>query len=356
MERAILMKLLIITQKVDEQDQVLGFMHRWIEEFAKRCETLTVICLEEGAHHLPDNVRVLSLGKERKPSRARYVFRFWYFIWRERRVYNAVFVHMNQIYVLLGWLLWRVAGKKVTLWYAHGAVSVSLRIAEKMSDVVFTSTASGFRIPSAKTRIVGQGIDTDHFVPTVRAENPIPRILMVGRLSPAKDQATLIRALGLLTRGGWRLKAEIIGSAGREGQESYADELKRLIAEEHMEANVRFLGGIPHKEILPHLQQADVFVNTGLTGSLDKAGLEAMATGLPVLTCNEAYEDVLKDHKNLLMFSKKNPEDLARRIEILLSMDAASYRQLRESMRAIVVGHHRVSGLVDKIITTLETL
>ena len=32
------MKLLIITQKVDSADPILGFFHQWVEEFAKHCE------------------------------------------------------------------------------------------------------------------------------------------------------------------------------------------------------------------------------------------------------------------------------------------------------------------------------
>lgn len=56
--------LLIITQKVDIDDDLLGFMHGWILEFSKHCDKLTVICLQKGEYHLPENVKVLSLGKE----------------------------------------------------------------------------------------------------------------------------------------------------------------------------------------------------------------------------------------------------------------------------------------------------
>ncbi|MBI4224915.1 MAG: glycosyltransferase family 4 protein [Candidatus Sungbacteria bacterium] len=348
------MKLLIITQKVDERDQVLGFMHRWIEEFAKRCEALAVICLEEGTHHLPQNVKVFSLGKERGSSRLRYALRFWYLIWRERNAYDAVFVHMNQIYVILGWLEWRLLRKKISLWYAHGAISMSLRAGEKMADVIFTSTASGFRLPSKKVRIVGQGIDTDHFAPIVRQENVVPKIIMIGRLSPAKDQQTLIQALVLLAEAGERFEADIIGSAGRGGQESYAEELYRAVKEKKMGPHIRFIGGVPHKDILVYLQSADIFVNTGLTGSLDKAGLEAMATGLPVLTCNEAYMDVLGKHCDLLMFEKKNSVELAKKLMVLMHMDILARDDLRHSMRAIVVEHHRVEGLIEKIMCIME--
>ncbi len=57
------MKLLILTQKVDVDDDVLGFMHGWIAEFAKSCEQVIVICLQRGRYEFPKNVKVLSLGK-----------------------------------------------------------------------------------------------------------------------------------------------------------------------------------------------------------------------------------------------------------------------------------------------------
>ena len=59
------MKILICTQKVDLNDDILGFFHSWIAEFAKQCEKVTVICLYKGEYDLPGNVKVLSLGKEK---------------------------------------------------------------------------------------------------------------------------------------------------------------------------------------------------------------------------------------------------------------------------------------------------
>ena len=89
------MKLLIITQKVDINDDVLGFFHRWLEEFAKHCEKITVICLEMGEYKLPENVKVLSLGKEDRVSKLKYIWRFYKYIWQEQKNYDKVFVHMN---------------------------------------------------------------------------------------------------------------------------------------------------------------------------------------------------------------------------------------------------------------------
>lgn len=47
------MNLLIITQKIDQNDDVLGFFHRWVEEFSKYCELVIVICLQKGEYDLP---------------------------------------------------------------------------------------------------------------------------------------------------------------------------------------------------------------------------------------------------------------------------------------------------------------
>jgi hypothetical protein len=66
-------KLLILTQKVDKDDGVLGFFHAWIAALAVRFDGITVICLEKGACELPGNVTVLSLGKESGASRHRFL-------------------------------------------------------------------------------------------------------------------------------------------------------------------------------------------------------------------------------------------------------------------------------------------
>ena len=96
------MKLLIITQVIDKNHPVLGFFHRWVEEFAVHCEHVHVICLQKGVFDLPVNVTVHSLGKEDGVSRATYLLRFYKNIWQLRHEYDSVFVHMNQLYVLLG--------------------------------------------------------------------------------------------------------------------------------------------------------------------------------------------------------------------------------------------------------------
>ena len=133
------MKLLVVTQVIDINHPILGFFHGWVEELASHCEQVHVICLQAGKYSLPANVTVHSLGKEEGKGRSTYLYRFFKLIWQLRKHYDGVFVHMNQIYVLLGAPLWRLLNKKVGLWYAHGTVTLSLRLATIFTNKIFTS-------------------------------------------------------------------------------------------------------------------------------------------------------------------------------------------------------------------------
>ena len=345
-------KMLIITQKVDETDANLGFFHRWIEEFARQSQQVTVICLKKGEYHVPDNVRILSLGKEDGASRLKYLMRFYSYIWKYRHEYDVVFVHMNQIYVLLGAILWRVLGKKIGLWYAHGHVSFSLRCAEKGAHYIFTSTRNGFRISSTKKHILGQGIDTALFRPQQHASHDRSsfRMITVGRISPVKDYETLIDAIALLRARGIPASIEIVGVAENPSQQAYLESLRAYLVQKKCTEYVLFVGPVLQRYLPEKLSTASLFVNTSLTGSLDKTGLEAMSMEIPVVTCNESYEEILGPDAPRATFAKKDPKDLAQKIEDVYTLSPQDYALLGERMRRIIVDHHSISNLVSSII------
>lgn len=345
------MRILIITQKVDINDGVLGFMHGWIEAFARRFERVIVICLEEGEHHLPKNVRVLSLGKEKGRSRWRSLRRFYAYIWQERKNYDAVFVHMTQIYVLLGGLPWRMLGKKVGLWYAHGHVPFTLRLAEPLTHIIFTSTRSGCRLESKKVHMIGQGIDTRRFqIAERRTSSNVFRIVSVGRISPVKAYETLIEATERLVAKGLDVRVTIVGGAGTAEQEPYGTKLKENVRAKGLGKVVRFAGVVPNKDILPYLHDADVFVNPSQTGSLDKAAAEAMASGLPMLTANEAFKEVLGEYRESLMYERASTQALAEKIEWLAGLRPEERAKIGAGLRNLIAQHHGLEGFVEKIV------
>src|SRR3989344_1360403 len=130
-------RILICTQAVDRDDPALGFFIRWIEEMAKQCEHVLVICLRKGTHNLPKNVEVISLGERHKIFRA---FELCGIAWGRRNEYDAVFVHMNPEYIAAAGWLWRLRGKKIVLWYTHKSVNMLLRIATLFANKILTAS------------------------------------------------------------------------------------------------------------------------------------------------------------------------------------------------------------------------
>ncbi len=311
------MRLLIVTQKVDQNDSVLGFFHRWIEEFAKHCEQITVIALGAGEYHLPDNVRVFSLGKERGVSRLKYVINFYFLIWRERKNYNAVFVHMNPIYVVLGGLFWKMWGKKISLWYTHKQVDLKLRIAEKLSHIIFTASPESFRIESPKRNFMGQAVDIEKFKrPADRIYTDKPfKIVSVGRLTPIKNIDTLIRATKILKDRGNDICVKLIGAAVTEGDRRYEKMLHELVNTLSVQNEVIFVGNIPNNEVAQYYWDSHLSLNLCPTGGMDKVILESMAAGTPAVVSNEAFRGYFGEYANELIFKLCDEVDCANKIE-----------------------------------------
>ncbi len=305
---------MIVTQTVDEGDPVLGFFVRWIEEFAQNVEQVEVICLKLGRSDLPKNVRVHSLGKEDPPRFARrvvYAFRFLRLAWQLRREYDAVFVHMNPEYIVLAGILWRALGKRVALWYTHRSVDLKLRIAAILTNVIVTASAESFRLPSTKMRVVGHGIDMTQFVPLPKKQTGTTlHVLTIGRLSSTKRILEMLAAIDVLVARGVSVAFTIAGVPATVADAAYERQVHAMIFAKPTASHVQFLGAVSHTDIPALLERHDVFLNLSLTGSLDKAVLEALAAGLPAVTTNVAFRDLLANVPGLFI-ETDSPETIA---------------------------------------------
>ena len=344
------MKLLILTQKVDQDDEILGFFHSWILKFAKHCDQLTVICLQAGKYNLPDNIKVLSLGKEINASSFQYIWRFYKYIWQERKNYDHVFVHMNQIYVILGGLLWKIWHKKIALWYVHRQVSLKLKIAAKWVHIIFSVSKNSFQLVSPKLKLVGHGIDIDKFQCINQKTNTDKiKIISVGRVTKIKNLETLILAASLLkNKLEQKFIVDIIGAPVTEEDKKYLDNLKNLVETKDLENIVNFQGAISNAKMTDIYCQSDILINLAPTGGVDKVVLEAMSCRVPVLVANQSFVPEFGDKVDDLIFAHGQPANLAVKIEALIQRPNKD--ELADFLRQQVIERHNLSHLIKKII------
>ncbi len=94
------MRWLMITRKLDPDNDRSGFVMRWIEALAARLDHLDVICQEHANPTLPDNVTIYSMGKESGAGRLTQARRLTSYLRTLTPQVDGVFCHMIPRYVL----------------------------------------------------------------------------------------------------------------------------------------------------------------------------------------------------------------------------------------------------------------
>jgi len=353
-------KLVMLTQQIDRSASTQGFAHDWVTTLAGKIDFLLVIANEVGDHNLPTNVKLISLGKERGASFFHKLFRLWRFTGEhlKKHSFDGVFVHQIEHYGLAVWPITRWNQVPLVQFKAHQGVPVTLRLAGYLFDHFVTSSEGGLELKTNDKSVIGQGIDTDRFAPTeTRREHDLFEILTVGRISPVKDYQTLIRATEILVEQNRPIKVEvnIVGEPGTKQQEQYQDNLKEWVNRLGLQDVISLLPPVPNSRVHEFYQKADLFVNLSHTGSLDKAVLEAMACGCPVITSNWAYREILPDAiENEVMIPPEDEQTLARRIEEIYRWNREKRQEFGKRLREIVVREHGLDRFMDNLVNVFK--
>ena len=118
-------------------------------------------------------------------------------------------------------------------------------------------------------------------------QSPEYDVLAIGRLVRIKRFADLVRALGILKRGGgWNGKAVIVGS----GPEF--PHLLRLVNQLGMEENVYLPGLVNQAQKAEFLRKSRVFVLCSEREGFGLSALEALSFGLPVVLAKPPQPEV----------------------------------------------------------------
>jgi glycosyltransferase involved in cell wall biosynthesis len=314
------MRVLMIVQELNEQSWLRGFIVGWVRALAKQVEHVHVLALERGQADLPENVSVQSMGKERRYTRLQELREFYRGIGRVIRDVDVIFSHMTPRYTWLAAPYALLYRKPQMLWFTHPRVSLELHLALACARWVTTATQNSFPIHSPKVHILGHGIDTERFSPApepIISDKP-PLVLAVGRMTPIKNHHVLLEAAAHLKD--LPVRFTIVGGIAAAGDEGYQHQLIKCRAELGLtEDQFSLIGALPPDELITLYRQAALVTNLTPSGSFDKAALEAMLTGTPLIAINPAFRPLWGEHAEQLQVSE-DPTEIAACIRKLLTL------------------------------------
>ncbi|TAL49404.1 glycosyltransferase [Patescibacteria group bacterium] len=349
------MRLLIITQKVDREDSVLGFFHYWISHLAEHFDTIKIIALSVGASDLPDNVELFSLGKEKNAPKLLQAFRFYWYLFRILPKVDGVFAHMAPEYVRALYPLNVFFRRPVIMWYAHLKVSPTARWAIKHADFVLSPSKDSFEFDSPKVIATGHGIDTEQFSPGLSAPTS-SSIMTISRISKEKRIEVAIRAMKILVKDRKRtdVRLHIFGTPLRRDDMEYEKILRALVVANHLREFITWEGPVANKDAPTVYRSHQIFIRMQGGGGFGKTELEAMSTGIPAITPTPVYKNDLGKFADDLFFPEDDARGLAYCITRVLSWGSARRAEYSKLSREIVKNKHDVRHVASEIARLLE--
>ncbi len=198
-------------------------------------------------------------------------------------------------------------------------------------------------------RVVHLGTDTERFVPGDIEEakkrlgiNPYLFIIgFSGRIGREKDLITLYRAFRRVEKKHFNTRLLIVGKGIRELEDMFSS-VKNIILP----------GSV--NNILDYLQAMDVFVLPSLTETSSLATMEAMASGLPVITTPVGFvKEYIIEKRNGMLFPFKNSLVLSMKLEMLIE-NPELRKELGIRARKTIVENFRWEKTIEGIKSILH--
>ena len=340
-------KITYICQAVDENDPLLAVSVDWIREFSyyPEVEKIMVIALRAGEFSLPDNVIVKTI---RGSNHLMTIINFYKEVFKNLKKTDFYFIHLGGPYSTFLIPFRIFLRKKVYQWYTHSYISPLMKFQALFCiDRIFTATNSSFAMNLAKIRAIGHGINTDLF--RINLIDKKDDLITSGRYSLIKN---LDKILELVSKYNEKfkesLKVNFYGPTFKKDQ-YFKKNLLNKKNELLLDNNIFFNEAVRRDHLPTLINQHRVFISFSDAG-LDKASLESMACGLPVLTSNKMLAEILPGHlKELMIVDKNDIEGQLVKLNKLLTLDDQERLSLAEELRHIIKRDHTTPMLVDKI-------
>jgi len=194
---------------------------------------------------------------------------------------------------------------------------ISLFLINKLSErVIFNSrsVANRFRntIALNKCRTVDYAVEVPIISLTPRDHISRFRVILVGRITTAKRQEDAVRAIAFLARSGFDVHLTLLGTE----DPAYGTYVRNLAREMEVENITEF---VPFTvDPFPLVAAADVALMCSKAEAFGRVTVEAMKLGKAVIGADSGgTSDIIQNGWNGLLYRAGDPEDLAKKLEIL---------------------------------------
>ncbi len=204
-------------------------------------------------------------------------------------------------------------------------------------DLVKANYGVGFK----DIEVIANGVDTQRFAPRTEPRPPGPRIIgAAGRLHPIKNFPLILKAVAKLPEGFGDVRIRYAGDGPQR------QELETTALELGLQDRLELVG---HVEDVPgFLRGLDIFVLSSDNEANPNSLLEAMATGLPCVSCAVGGAVEVSNHgKAARLVPARDPEKMADALADLLA-DETSGTALGQQARAWVLEEYGQSRMMQR--------
>jgi glycosyltransferase involved in cell wall biosynthesis len=338
-------ELIIFNLETNLDSPVLAAAHDWVESFSKEFDRVKVYSTHVGRFALPMHVEVSEIGGGSILTRLTALVRLLRVGMASVNSKGDIVVlhHMSTYSAVISGPIFRLFGIKQGLWYSHSIKSISLVVASRFVDVIFSSSPDALPLKSSKNVFVGHGINLERFKRIVNSERNRTGIVSLGRYAPVKNYERYLELASEFKE----LKFDIYGPTGLP---EYRDELVNTF--ESKNPNVKLLGSVNYLQV-PNLLSRYEYFYSGTPKSVDKAAIEAALSGCFILSVNPATVEVSGMGEVWNHMGIKSPKDISNQIREL-QFTCLDRDQLRELLVMSAQRRNNLESLTSQISESLS--
>jgi len=310
----------------------------------------------------------------------------WYLLWNGRRF--AV------LHSLSGYAIGSVAGvfgrlhhRAVIIKIAAGELRSSTNrlkswlrkirlIGLKLADVIITVNEQVEQVlrvegvPADQLLRLPNGVDTALFIPPadssekenlrqqLQLDPKMTYAIFVGNIHPEKGIAPLIEAWRQVAQSDPLSHLLLVGDLPKVEagiSPAFVQEFKSLISDEGRRLRITWLGR--RQDVSSLLRASDIFVFPSEREGMPNALLEAMASGLPIVsTCIPGVESVARNGTHGFLVPPNNAHALQQAIIMILKMDTEARMALGKASRTHVANNYSLETVRDRYLDLYTSL